>query len=229
MRAVAAIVLLAGFSCVCRAGPELGTVELGRIAAALESQEVSISEVLTDPKLMSLHPDARFRQLIREHARPGIVTLVSPNEPGRRLSVTGVISDPDGRPIPGAIIYVFHTDSSGFYTEKRAMDESNARLFAYLQTGAAGEYEFRSIRPGGYPTPVTVDGEPFEIPQHVHFVVTAPGYREGRFQMYFSDDPRLRTEQSKQAAKRAGHPMIVPTETEGGGQHCVFHMTLERE
>ena len=42
--------------------------------------------------------------------------LVAPQEKGDPLTVTGVVRDETGQPIPGASLYVFQADAVGFYS-----------------------------------------------------------------------------------------------------------------
>jgi protocatechuate 3,4-dioxygenase beta subunit len=149
--------------------------------------------------------------------------LAPPDEPGEPLIVSGTVRDTDGKPIAGALIYVFHADAKGYYTPARAMDEPNARLFGYMKTGADGRYEFRTIRPGGYPK------QP--IPQHIHMLVTAAGHRDHRCrstcQLVFADDPRMTAEWHKWA-KEGGNPVLSVKRDQEGIQKCFYDIVLQR-
>ncbi len=129
----------------------------------------------------------RLRQVVRQYTHLSTEVLVTPEEPGEPLILSGTVHNAEDRPIVGALIYVFHADTKGYYTPVAAMDEPNARLFGYMKTDSAGRYEFRTIRPGGYPQA--------PIPQHIHMLVTAPGYRDHKCQstcqLVFEDDPRM--------------------------------------
>jgi protocatechuate 3,4-dioxygenase beta subunit len=149
--------------------------------------------------------------------------LVPPDEPGEPLIVSGTVRDTDGKPVAGALIYVFHADAKGYYAPARAMDEPNARLFGYMKTGADGRYEFRTIRPGGYPK------QP--IPQHIHMLVTAAGHRDHRCrstcQLVFADDPRMTAEWHKWA-KEGGNPVLSVKRDQEGIQKCFYDIVLQR-
>jgi protocatechuate 3,4-dioxygenase beta subunit len=165
----------------------------------------------------------RLKQVIRKYTRHASTVLAPPDEPGEPLMVSGTVRDADGKPIAGALIYVFHADAKGYYAPARAMDEPNARLFGYMKTGAEGRYEFRTIRPGGYPK------QP--IPQHIHMLVTAGGYRDHRCrstcQLVFADDPRMTAEWHKWA-KRDGNPILSVIRDQDGIQRCVYDIVLHR-
>lgn len=165
----------------------------------------------------------RLKQVIRKSTRRAVTVLAPPDEPGEPLIVSGTVRDAAGKPIAGALIYVFHADAKGYYTPARAMDEPNARLFGYMKTGADGRYEFRTIRPGGYPK------QP--IPQHLHMLVTAAGYRDHRCrsscQLVFEDDPRMTAKWHKWA-KEEGNPVLSVKRNQEGIQKCVYDIVLQK-
>jgi protocatechuate 3,4-dioxygenase beta subunit len=140
------------------------------------------------------------------------------------MIVTGIVRDVADKPVAGALIYVFHADAKGYYMPGRAMDEQNARLFGYMKTGMDGRYEFRTIRPGGYPL------QP--IPQHIHMLVTAAGYRDhacrSTCQLVFDDDPRM-TPEWHQWAKAGGNPVLSVMRDQNGMQRCVYEIVLHKE
>lgn len=183
--------------------------DLGALEQALRSNQRDTTDALTDPTLLYLHSDPRFRELIRQYAVSRKTRLVPPNEAGEPLIVSGFVRNDDGKPLAGAFLHIYQTDSRGYYTPERAMDEPHARLFAYLRTGSDGGFEFRTIRSGGYPQAIIIDGEARKIPAHVHVDVTAPGYQMRRFQLVFADDPLLKTLYWQEWAKRYGFPVVV--------------------
>jgi protocatechuate 3,4-dioxygenase beta subunit len=83
--------------------------------------------------------------------------ITSEKEAGEPLIVTGRVFKPDGKtPAEGMVLWVYHTDRTGYYNEKD--DASHPRLKGWMLIGANGKYEFRTIRPGAYPhrsTPAT--------------------------------------------------------------------------
>jgi len=116
--------------------------------------------------------------------------LALADEPGIPLVIRGVVRGPDGVPVSGASLHVFHTDARGWYTPTKVMDEPHARLAGRVSADADGRFEIRTIRPGPYPvTEETPENR--RIPQHVHFEVSASGCAFRRFQLVFADDPRM--------------------------------------
>lgn len=166
----------------------------------------------------------RLRQVVRTHTQRATEVLVPPHEPGEPLVVSGTVRSQEGKPIAGALIYVFHADAQGNYTHTRAMDEQNARLFGYMKTGADGRYEFRTIRPGGY--------QQAPIPQHIHMLVNAPGYREHKCQstcqLVFDDDPRM-TAAWREWARTGGNPILRVTREKDGAQRCEYNLALQKQ
>jgi protocatechuate 3,4-dioxygenase beta subunit len=165
----------------------------------------------------------RIREAFRAAARVAAETLDPPGEPGPVMHVEGRVTDESGRPVAGALVYVFHADSTGWYARRGEMDERHPRLFAYLRTDSEGRYSFRTARPGGYQKQY---GGRY-IPQHIHFEVAAAGRTTRRFQLVFSDDPRM-DDYWTNWAQRLYHP-IADVVRRNGTQHCVVNITLPGE
>jgi protocatechuate 3,4-dioxygenase, beta subunit len=129
-------------------------------------------------------------------------TVIPPeNEKGEPLVIAGKVFQPGGKtPAEGMVLWVYHTDVTGYYNEKD--DASHPRLNGWMKIGADGKYEFRTIRPGAYPHRTT--------PAHIHAHVYGPGYSERSIEDYwFKDDPRINDKELKNAADNGGHPVIV--------------------
>jgi len=187
-----------------------------------EAREM-LRHIVTESYGISRDESLRLRKVIRQFARHANAVLAPPDEPGEPLIVSGTVRDGNGKPIAGALIYVFHADARGNYTQDRPMDEANARLFEYMKTGADGRYEFRTIRPGGYARA--------PIPQHIHMLVTAAGYRDhacrSTCQLVFEDDPRM-TAKWRRWAKEGGNPVLAVTRGEDGIQRSTYNITLDK-
>jgi protocatechuate 3,4-dioxygenase beta subunit len=143
-------------------------------------------------------------------ASANTLQLATPDEPGTRLTVSGVVRGKDGKPIAGAEIHAYQTDNRGWYTPAKPMDEPHARLSGHLRTDAEGRFELRTIRPGRYPWTAHIGGSERHIPAHIHLDITAPGQGEHRFQLVFADDPLLTDSYWKDWIKRHGHPVLEP-------------------
>ena len=148
------------------------------------------TDLLADPTFVMAHEWPRFGQLIREHPAPTKLTLVTPQEPGQRLTINGIALDASGKPLAEALVYLYHTSARGWYSDRAAHvmapdgDRKHARLFGYLRAAADGTFEIHTIRPAGYPDS--------NLPAHIHIEIQRP--RQGTWwvsEIQFDDDPRL--------------------------------------
>jgi protocatechuate 3,4-dioxygenase beta subunit len=137
------------------------------------------------------------------------LSIVSSDEPGTKLIVTGTVVDTQGRLLGGARLHVYQTDAGGSYTRERPTDEPHARLSGWLSTDAQGRFEFRTIRPGGYPKPVSLGGRERKIPAHIHIDVSAPAHAQRKLQAVFADDPRLADPYWKDWVNRNHYPVLA--------------------
>jgi protocatechuate 3,4-dioxygenase beta subunit len=106
------------------------------------------------------------------------------------------------------------------------MNEANARLFAFMKTDKDGRFEFETIRPGGYPGRPDRQGEQWRIPQHIHFQISAEGYRFRNFQMVFDDDPRM-TPYWREWANKGNHQVTTVSRDQRGVQYVNFDIVLQ--
>jgi protocatechuate 3,4-dioxygenase beta subunit len=130
--------------------------------------------------------------------------MVGDDEPGEPLLLYGTIFQPDGvTPARGITLYVYHTDARGYYTNQRASaGPQKPRLRGWMRTGEDGRYEFRTIRPGGYPGRTD--------PEHIHVTLSGPGYPEYWVDSYwFEGDPRISPEHRARLSGRGGFPPII--------------------
>jgi protocatechuate 3,4-dioxygenase beta subunit len=128
-------------------------------------------------------------------AAPWRVGVAPAGEPGRSLVIGGIVHAEDGRtPLRGASVYVYQTDSRGYYAADDPRASDNPRLRGYMRTDAQGRYEFSTVRPGSYPGT--------RNPGHIHYHVSAPGYRERVFEIVFEGDPFI----PEQWRRDAGNP-----------------------
>ena len=103
--------------------------------------------------------------------------------PGEPCWVSGTVTSTDGTPIAGARVDVWEADEDGLYDVQRGGDERTAR--GWFETDELGRYEFWGLTPTPYPIPhdgpvgellVATSRSPMRA-SHLHFMVTAPGYR----------------------------------------------------
>jgi protocatechuate 3,4-dioxygenase beta subunit len=108
------------------------------------------------------------------------------------------VLDGSGEPVAGAEVDVWHSSPEGLY-ENQDPSQGPMNLRGRFITDAAGRFQFRSLKPAGYPVPI--DGPVGELiaatgrhnfrPAHLHFMVYKPGFKTLISQVYVPDDPRL--------------------------------------
>ncbi len=96
-----------------------------------------------------------------------------PDAPGEPMVLLGFVLGPDCRPIAGARVDLWHTDSDGRY------DNRGFRLRGYQASDERGRFGFETIFPGLYPGRT----------RHFHVKVQRPGGRILTTQLYFPDEP----------------------------------------
>jgi hydroxyquinol 1,2-dioxygenase len=124
-----------------------------------------------------------------------IVRSITPGDP---LWVNARVLDAQGRVVTGAWIDVWHSSNLGFY-ENQDPSQADMNLRGTFQTDAEGRIWFRSIKPLGYPIPVSgpvgdllrVQGRHNMRPAHLHFMIRKEGYKTQFSQVYVNDDPHL--------------------------------------
>jgi protocatechuate 3,4-dioxygenase beta subunit len=144
------------------------------------------ARVLADGGVCSATTGDLLGPYYREGA-PSRMTIAELSEPGERLQLDGVVlADDCTTPLAGAMIDVWQADSTGNYHEPTEAG-GPFRLRGKLVTAADGTWELRTVRPGNYQN----GGPTLWRPAHVHFIVSAPGYRPVTTQIYFAGDPYL--------------------------------------
>lgn len=117
---------------------------------------------------------------------------------GATVIVEGVVKTVDGNPIKGAEIEIWQTADNGLYSgQDEAQLEYNLR--GHINVGDDGVYKFTTVRPAPYTVPD--DGPVGELlhatgrhpwrPSHLHFIITAPGFKSLVTEVFPSDDPYL--------------------------------------
>jgi catechol 1,2-dioxygenase len=114
------------------------------------------------------------------------------------LFMSGVVRDGNGAPVAGARVEVWHANSKGGYS---VFDSSQTPFNnrGTIMTDAQGRYSFRSTMPSGYSCPpgsctqelLDALGRHGSRPAHVHFFVSAPGFRKLTTQINIQGDPLI--------------------------------------
>mgnify|MGYP000853173639 CR=1 FL=1 len=84
-------------------------------------------------------------------------------------------------PIEQALVEIWHCNTLGEYDNESDAFHQRARLYS----DKLGAYEFKTIMPGKY-----LNGALYR-PSHIHYRVTAPGFKELISQIYFTGDPMI--------------------------------------
>jgi len=145
---------------------------------------------ITPPQILGpFYPLSEPPDLAADLARPlGSVADAA----GQLLYLTGQVFTRCGEPVAHVRIEIWQANAAGKYRHPSDANpaplDPNFKGFAQLTTDAAGRYAFRTIKPGGYPTP---EGE--IRPPHIHFTV------DGRLdrlvtQLYFAGEPENHTD-----------------------------------
>ena len=128
----------------------------------------------------------------------GQARLDDGSEQGEVLFMEGQVRDMQGKPVAGAVVDVWHANTLGGYS---FFDPSQPpfNLRRRIETDAEGRYRFRSLLPSGYACPpdgqtqklLSLLGRHGNRPAHIHFFVTAPGYRKLTTQINIDGDAYL--------------------------------------
>ncbi len=170
--------------------------------AGVKLQTGDVSSVLTDNRFVPLHASTHFREMISQRATANLLRITVPGEPGKKIRITATVRNKEGKPIADALVYLYQTDSRGWYSADAPHVLSNegdfhhARLFGYVCTDKNGYFAMETIKPAGYPQS--------DLPAHVHVHVWAEGYKEYNTEFLFQDDERLKGEILNRAIIDAG-------------------------
>ncbi len=155
----------------------------------LADKSASVSSILSDKKYVTIHPQTPFRELIKKYSTTDALNIVTADEPGNKIKVTGTVKNKAGKPIAGALIYLYQTDARGWYAADAPHvsayegDMRHARLFGYVKTNNKGQFELQTVKPSGYPKS--------DLPAHIHIHLSADGYGSYVTELLFDDDERL--------------------------------------
>ena len=125
---------------------------------------------------------------------PGETTLRKPGDAGLPLAVAGRVLTINGEPVPGAKLEIWQADDAGLY------DLDGYRFRTALAPSPSGAYAVESVMPGHYPA---------RVARHIHYLVTAPGFKPLATQLYFSTDEAFEGNPAKNFKK---DPLVTSLE-----------------
>ncbi len=149
-----------------------------------------------------------IRAFLSAHSLFSNIHIPPPNEAGQLITVSGTVKDAKGSPLKNIKLFIFHTDTKGYYAPTDAaskrMNEPDPRLWGYVITDKEGKYSFKTIHPGTYP--IKYEGR--FIPQHIHIQIVEKGYEPYNIQMAFEDDPAMKDTYWRDWAIKQKFPVI---------------------
>lgn len=136
--------------------------------------------------------------------------LSGDSDKGEKMLISGTVFQADGKtPLPNALIYLYHTDTEGFYGRKSG-EHKHGRYRGWLLTNAKGQYEFQTIKPAPYPEN--------RFAAHIHFTLTSEDRKEDWFDnILFEGDPLISQRERNEAGKKGGFQPIVKLEKSANG------------
>jgi catechol 1,2-dioxygenase/hydroxyquinol 1,2-dioxygenase len=116
---------------------------------------------------------------------------------GSEIALFGRVTNVDGAPLANAQLVVWQTATDGRYDIQKEGQAMDCR--GTFHADGDGHYLIRTVRPLGYYIPL--DGPVGGMvqaqkrhgmrPAHIHFLISAPGYRELVTALYIAGDPHL--------------------------------------
>ncbi|MGV2293309.1 dioxygenase [Trinickia sp. YCB016] len=186
--------------------------QVGLTCTDSHNEVVLLSDVLGFSTLVkvlnnSLHEESTGGALLGPFYRAGSphyemgASIARAPTPGRTLYVTGRVQDTRGEPIPHAKVDVWQASPVGLY-ENQDPEQPEMNLRGHFFTDQSGSFNFKSIRPAGYPVPThgpvgvllrEQKRHPYR-PAHLHFVVIADGFSTLISQIFADDAEHLNSD-----------------------------------
>lgn len=156
------------------------TALVGTAVAANAQRLIPTSSQIRGPFYPMVRPRDRDADLTRVRGARGTAR-------GTPINVVGRILDRRGNPVRGAAIELWQANAVGRYdhpgdNQSAGAVDPNFQGYALLITDRAGNFKFRTIRPGAYKSPVGL-----RTP-HLHLIVKGRSERLVT-QMYFPGEP----------------------------------------
>ena len=128
-------------------------------------------------------------------------SIVRSPTPGDALFADCRITDPQGGPLAGVDVDVWHSSPVGLY-ENQDESQADMNLRGKFTTDAEGRFWFRSVKPAGYPVPTqgpvgdllaAQRRHPYR-PAHLHVLAFKPGYKTLITQVFVREDEHLESD-----------------------------------
>jgi hydroxyquinol 1,2-dioxygenase len=180
--------------------------KVGQTCTAARQEFILLSDVLGFSALVNLLHDKTAVEIGTESSLLGpfyqqnaptfaLGDSIATSATGPEIQLYGQVTDKAGKPLPNALIQVWQTDSNGEYDlQKFHGDQMDTR--GNFRCDPDGRFHFRTILPLGYFIPM--DGPVGALvqaqkrhgcrPAHIHFLISAEGYRELVTAIYLAED-----------------------------------------
>jgi hydroxyquinol 1,2-dioxygenase len=176
---------------------------VGKTCTATRQEFILLSDVIGLSTLVNTLHDATAVEeatstsllgpFFREDAPPlPIGEQISKTDKSEEILVWGSVRAATGEALAEAKLMVWQTSSAGVYDLQEG-DGSAVDYRGTFRTDAAGQFHLRTVRPLGYSIPM--DGPVGDLvraqrregcrPAHIHFLISARGYRELVTALYF--------------------------------------------
>ncbi|MEZ4803103.1 MAG: intradiol ring-cleavage dioxygenase [Gelidibacter sp.] len=128
------------------------------------------------------------------------------SQKGQKLLIKGTIYKRDGvTPAPNVILYYYHTDVNGLYSDKPDLDRRVVRhgyIRGWVQSDVNGKYSIYTARPAPYPNS--------DQPAHIHPAIKEPTINIPYYidEFVFDDDAFLTNAKRKDMEDRGGNGIL---------------------
>jgi protocatechuate 3,4-dioxygenase beta subunit len=141
-----------------------------------------------------------------------IDTLPDFNETGPKLMISGTVYQQDGiTPARDVVLYVYHTDQTGHYTNRyheKGIGARNGYIKGWMKTNEKGQYKFYTLKPASYPNS--------NNPAHIHPIIKEPGKNDYYIDEFvFDDDPFLSSAERGKLENRGGNGILTLEKKDG--------------
>lgn len=125
----------------------------------------------------------------------GFARMDDGSEDAEPLIITGQVRDEKDQPVANAVVDIWHANTKGAYSYFDP-SQSKYNLRRRIRTDADGRYTARTIVPSGYGCPpegstqqlLNQLGRHGNRPAHIHYFISAPGYRHLTTQINLAGD-----------------------------------------
>ena len=149
---------------------------------------------------------------------------------GEVILVRGSVTDENCQPIEGVLVEIWQANRHGRYSHEGDTNNDNPldpnfEGWGEMATGPAGDYGFKTIKPGSY----AIGEDEWRTP-HIHFRVSRRGYHEVVTQMYFEGEKLNETDSvlAESSEEEQSQLILTPGEGEGGIPVFKFNLSLRK-